>query len=108
MIYPRPLRGMSITIEGLAAHEPVLDDGISRLPIRPEYEQCIEDWCVERAAFKEGGQLLATYGSQYEHFLNMAQRIRGIDIIKMRPQLPLGVVDNDGLKEGAEDRSVNG
>jgi len=103
LIYPRPKDIATVAVEGLALHEPLLDDGICRMPIRPEYEQCIEDWCVERAAFKEGGQLLSTYGGQYEQFLTMVQRIRGIEIIKMRPLIPKGVVDHVGLKERVEE-----
>jgi len=72
------------------------------LPVRPEYEQCIEDWCVERAAFKTGGQLLATYRPQYEGFLNMAQRIRGMEIAHLEPLLPEGAVDGGGVKERIE------
>ena len=107
LIHPRPLTDTAASVEGLIVHEPVLDNGVSVMPIRPEYVQCIEDWCVERAAFKEGGQLLATYRNQYEQFLSIAQRIRGISIIKLKPQLPQGVVGEGGLKEGTEDWNGN-
>jgi len=108
IIHPRPLAAGQLFVDGIDIHTPLADSATSYLPVRQEYVPVIEDWVVNRSALKEGGQLLYRYAQHYFDFLTLANRIKGIDVTKLRPKLPSGVMDNAGLREGAESLEANG
>ena len=76
IIYPRPHVAKSITIEGVIEHTPVTDSAMA-IPASAEYESAIENYCVERATFKEGVQELYQASSLYNEFLESIQTKSG-------------------------------
>lgn len=101
MIYPRPLGSLSAYVEGIVEHTPVTDSAMT-LPVRPEYESAIEDFCVERATFKEGPSELEQAGSHYKNFLDKVQQASGRNVIRMYPRYSSGIVSDDNLREQVE------
>lgn len=96
-IWPRPMTTKSIYIEGIIEHTPVTDTA-DDLPIRPEYEAAIEDYCVERATFKEGGQELGQAGALYEYFLDSVQLAAGRNVIRMYPKYSRANISDESLR----------
>lgn len=105
-IWPRPLAAKSIYIEGIIEHTPVADAS-DDLPVRPEYEAAIEDYCVERATFKEGGQPLGQAGTLYEHFLDSVQLASGRNVIRMYPKFSLAKVSDESLRGQVDNDNDN-
>ena len=101
LIYPRPLGDLAGYVEGIVEHTPVTDSAIS-LPTRPEYDGAIEDYCVERATFKEGASEMYQAGSHYKSFLYQVQQASGRNVIRLYPRYSDGVVSGDSLREQTE------
>lgn len=80
IIYPRPHVAKSITVEGLIEHTPVTDSAMA-IPASAEYESAIQDFCVERATFKEGVQELYQASSLYKEFLESIQTRSGRQVL---------------------------
>jgi hypothetical protein len=98
LIHPRPLGNITAYIEGLIEHTPVTD-GAWPLPVRPEYESAIEDFCVERAQFKEGPSELEQAGRHYKSFIDVVQQSSGRNVIRMYPRYSSGIIAEDNLRD---------
>jgi hypothetical protein len=98
LIYPRPLGNVTATVEGIIEHTPVTDTAMA-LPVRPEYEGAIEDFCVERATFKEGPSELGQAERHYQSFLEQVQGCSGRNVIRMYPRYTAGVIGDDNLRK---------
>jgi|GEM_PF-3036219 hypothetical protein len=98
LIYPRPLVAKTAYVEGIIEHTPVTDNS-DPLPVRAELESAIEDYCVERATFKEGPSEISQVGNLYKNFLDKVQAESGRNVIRMFPRFSVGVVADDGLRE---------
>jgi hypothetical protein len=107
MIYPRPLGSLTGYVEGIIEHVPVTDSAMD-LPTRPEYDGALEDYCVERATFKEGPSELEQASRHYKNFLDQVQECSGRNVIRMYPRYSSGVVGDDNLREQVEDGAKNG
>ena len=98
VIAPKPLGNKTLYIEALI--EPtVMSDDTTELPVRSEYEDAIEDYCIERAMFKEGGPELTQASPLYESFLEVCQELSGRNINRMHPQFSQGKVADDTHRE---------
>lgn len=106
MVYPRPIETTTAFIEGVIEHTPVTDSAMS-LPVRPEYEDSIDDYCVERATFKEGPSELEQSGALYKSFLDKVQQSSGRNVIRMYPRFSTGSVADTGLREQVEEGAKN-
>jgi hypothetical protein len=107
VIDPKPLASTSVYIEGLVEHTPVTDTAMD-LPIRPEYDNAIQDYVIERAMFKEGGAELAQQNILYKDFIETAQQLSGRNIAKMFPRFTYGVVGDTALREKVEIKGGSG
>lgn len=104
IIHPRPLGAKTIYVEGLTDHAPVTDAAVA-LPVKAEYESAIEDYCVERATFKEGGPELQQVGFLYRSFLRSVQDAAGRNVIRMYPVYSCGQVDpSESLRPQVEEK----
>lgn len=101
IISPRPLGDKIVYIEGLVMHT-ILTDSNTDLPIRPEYDNAIQDYVVERAMFKEGGAELAQAAALYKDFIENAQQLSGRNIARMAPRYSKAVVADDTLRGKVE------
>jgi len=106
LIHPKPLSDGYVSVTGVDRHELLRDEPGATIPIRREHVPALVDWVVNRAAYKLGGQVLYSYAHKYDAFLLAANRVKKIDLEKLRPKVPKGVVDDAGLREGAERREA--
>jgi hypothetical protein len=104
LIHPRPLGNITAYVEGIIEHTAVTDTAMA-LPVRPVYESAIEDYCVERATFKEGPSELEQAGALYRSFLDQVQQASGRNIIRMYPRFSSGIIADDNLREEVESES---
>jgi hypothetical protein len=102
LIHPRSTISKTLTVEGLIEHTPVTDTAMA-LPVLPEMEPAIEDFAIERAKFKEGGQVLNQAGAMYQAFLDSVQILGGKNVIKMYPSYSYGLVNDESLRDIIED-----
>ena len=107
VIDPKPMADTTVSIEGLVEHTPVADDSTD-LPIRPEYDNAIQDYVIERAMFKEGGAELAQQGLLYKDFISTAQQMSGRNITKMHPLFTYAVVADNATREKVEQKGPQG
>jgi len=101
LIYPRPLVPKTAYVEGIIEHTPVTDSS-DPIPVRAELESAIEDYCVERATFKEGAAGMVQVGPLYKNFLDKAQQEAGRNVIRMFPRFSMGVVSEESLKQQSD------
>lgn len=101
VIHPRPIANITGYIEGIVEHTAVTDAAVA-LPVPAEYESAVEDFCVERATFKEGPSEMEQAGRHYQRFLEQVQEISGRNVIRMYPRYSSGVVGEDNLREQVE------
>ena len=80
-----------------------MTDTAMALPVRPEFESAIEDFSVERAKFKEGGQVLDQSGRLYAAFLDSAQLLGGENVIRLYPRYSSGIVSDESIREIIEE-----
>jgi hypothetical protein len=99
VISPKPLGNKTLYIEALTEPTTVTDSSASDIPVRDEFEDAIENFCVERAMFKEGGPELAQAHTMYEAFLEDGQELSGKNINRMHPQFSQGKVADDTLRD---------
>ena len=102
VIWPRPLAEQTAYIEALVEHTPVEDDDASILPVPDVYRSILEDFCIERAEFKEGGAELQQASAQYMGFIDGAQQISGRNIIRGYPRYMYGTLDDDDMRGALE------
>lgn len=102
LIHPRPIASTQAFVEGLVEHTAVTDDATD-LPVRPEYESAIDDFCVERATFKEGPSELEQAGPLYKTFLDKVQQSSGRNVIRMYPRFSIGIISDDAMREQVEE-----
>lgn len=84
VIFKRPLSAQVLWVETLRSHTPAVDDDVE-LEIRPEYTPAIEDFCVQRAMFKEGGAELEQAEPLYANFLDAVQTLSGRNVLRRYP-----------------------
>lgn len=84
VIYPRPINARTINAEVFHEHIPVTDAAVA-LPVRPEYERCLEDYVVSRAMFKEGGAEAQQALVFYNNFLDTVAQLTGRNIVRSYP-----------------------
>jgi hypothetical protein len=101
LIYPRPLVPATAYVEGVIEHTPVTDNE-DPIPVRAELESALQDYCVERATFKEGAAGLEQVAPLYKHFLEKAQQEAGRNVIRMFPRFAVGVVSEESLKQQSD------
>lgn len=102
LVHPRPIETTTAYVEGIIEHTAVTDTAMS-LPVRPEYESAIDDYCVERATFKEGPSELEQTGALYRNFLDKVQQSSGRNVVRMYPRFSTGTVAETGLREQVEE-----
>lgn len=100
-IWPRPLVAQTVYVDAIVMHTPVTDSGAS-LPVKPEYENAIEDFCVQRATFKEGPSELNQSNELYTNFLNNVQRASGRSVIRLYPSYVSASLSDDNMRDPVE------
>ena len=107
VVDPKPIADTTVFIEGLVEHAPVADD-TTDLPTKPEYDNAIQDYVIERAMFKEGGAELAQQGLLYKDFIETAQQMSGRNITKMHPLFTYAVVADNTTRDKVEQKGPQG
>jgi hypothetical protein len=105
LVHPRPLSNVVAYVEGVIEHDAVADSATA-LPVRAEYESAIEDFCVERATFKEGPSELEQSGALYKSFLDKVQQLSGRNVIRMYPRYAAGDLADDNMRVKIESGDV--
>jgi len=82
--WPRVTANKAAAVTVLQQHTPVTD-GAVEMPLRDEYVQCVEDFCVSRAMFKEGGAEFQQGIETYNRFLDGAQQLSGRNLLRRYP-----------------------
>jgi len=98
IVAKRPRANVTAYLEALVLHTAVTDAAVA-LPVRSEYVPILEDYCVERATFREGGYELNHAEQFYTNFLNVAQELSGRNVIAMYPRYTYGGTYPEQLRE---------
>ena len=102
--YPRPINPRTIYAEVFQEHTPVTDAAVA-LPVRPEYERCLEDFVVGRALFKEGGAEAQQGLAFYNRFLDAVGQLTGRNLLRSYPAWdgrPATQMSETTLRRGAQ------
>jgi hypothetical protein len=108
IVYPRPINARIINAEVLHEHTPVTDAAVA-LPVRPEYERCLEDYIVSRALFKEGGAETHQGLAFYDRFLDTVTQLTGRNVLRSYPiwdEWPTTKTSEMDLRQGAQAEPV--
>lgn len=108
VIYPRPINARTINAEVFHEHTPVTDAAVA-LPVRAEYERCLEDYVVSRGLFKEGGAEAQQGLAFYKSFLDTVAQLTGRNIVRSYPSWdarPATQISETTLREGAQPAPV--
>lgn len=89
VIAKKPHAAKVARLEGVTRHTAVTDSS-EALPVRTEYVPLVEDFCVHRATFRDGGYELNHAEPFYTHFLAAAQELSGRNVISSYPRYPFG------------------
>lgn len=106
--YPRPVNARTVFAEVYHEHVAVIDAAVN-LPVRPEYERCLEDYVVSRALFKEGGAEAQQGLIFYARFLDTVSQLTGRNIVRSYPTWdarPATQTSETTLREGAQPAPV--
>lgn len=107
VVDPKPMIDTTVFIEGLIEHVAVTDTAMD-LPTRPEYDNAIQDYVIERAMFKEGGAELAQQGLLYKDFIETCQQMSGRNITRMHPRFTYAVVADNVSRDKLEQKGPQG
>lgn len=76
----------SVTASVVVLEKPdPLTDAIVAIPFQDQYAEALEDFCVSRAMFKEGGAEFQQAVAAYNRFLDTAQQLSGRNVLKKYP-----------------------
>ena len=101
MVYPRPIVATTVCVAGLA-DPPLVTDSEDHIMVKPEWIGAIEDYCVERATFKEGPSELGQSGHLYQSFLDKANQAAGRNVIRSYPRFYKGEVNDESMRATIE------
>jgi hypothetical protein len=89
VIVKKPHAAKTARLEGVKRHTAVTDSA-EDLPCRTEYIPAIEDFCVHRATFRDGGYELNHAEPFYTNFLTTAQDLSGRKVVSSYPRYAFG------------------
>jgi hypothetical protein len=89
VIVKKPQASLTAKLEGVKRHTPATD-AAEDLPCRTEYIPILEDFCVHRATFRDGGYELNHAEPYYTNFLSTSQDLSGRNVISSYPRYAFG------------------